>query len=110
MTSSDIQNTQLRQVSFLAPSAMTFENAEEVYASFKGALHDQRICFMLDLSKVENITTAGLQIIISVDKYLSGTGGQLQITGLSPSVAAAFKDMGLEKVLQQFQMRQKVAA
>lgn len=87
-------------ISSTLPSIMNIETIEEIAGEFKQLLSSSKISnLIIDASKVENITTAGLQLIVALEKNLSSSGGAFFIKDESDSFASAFKDIGLENFL-----------
>ena len=87
-------------ISFILPPLMTIETAEALAAELKQLLLAEKTCLTLDASHVENITTPGLQLILSLEKTLSDQGGTLTINGKRDSFMHAFSDVGLASVLK----------
>ncbi len=85
---------------FTLPPIINIETIEEIAGEFKHLLSSSKIPnLILDASKVENITTAGLQLIVALEKTLSSSGGAFSIKDGSDSFIGAFKDIGLENFL-----------
>ncbi len=85
---------------FMLPPIINIETIEEIVGGFKQLLSSSKIPnLILDASKVENITTTGLQLIVALEKTLSSSGGTFSIKDESDSFASAFKDIGLENFL-----------
>lgn len=85
--------------SFALPEVMNIETIEVLTSEFKQLLSSKNPNLILDASKVENITTTGLQLIIALEKTLSSSGGTFFIKDESDSFICAFKDAGLENLL-----------
>ena len=53
----------------------------------------------LDLADLENISSAGIGVVVETYKRLHGEGSSLRIRNLSPGVRAVFRFAGLEDLL-----------
>lgn len=84
---------------FKLPSVMTIETAEALASELKQLSLSECNSLTLDASNVENITTTGLQLIISLEKNISSSGGLFTIKGGGESFVCAFRDAGLENLL-----------
>ena len=85
---------------FVLPAMMTIESVETLAAEMKQLPLAEKTRLRLDASHVENITTPGLQLIISLEKTLAAQGGALTIQGKRDSFINAFKETGLESLLK----------
>lgn len=86
-------------LAFALPPVMSIETAEALAAEFKQLPLAEKTSLILDASQVENITTPGLQLIVSLGKTLEAQGGTLIINGQKDSFTRAFRDTGLENLL-----------
>lgn len=82
------------------PSLMTIESSQDLAATFKQLSLGEKSSLTLDASQVENITTPGLQLIASLQKTLVAQGGELVIKGARETFIHAFKDSGLESLIE----------
>ena len=83
------------------PHIVNIENIESLTGEFKKILSSKKSIFTLDASNVENITTSGLQLIVSLEKTMSASGGVLVVKNGSEAFVNALKDEGLENLCQQ---------
>lgn len=90
-----------QSLAFVLPPVMTIETAETLAAELKQLPLPEKTRLTLDASQVENITTPGLQLIVSLDKTLAAQGGALLINGQTEQLVHAFRDSGLESLLKQ---------
>lgn len=86
-------------LSFALPQVVTIESVEALAAELKQLPLAQKTDLILDASQVQNITTPGLQLIISLEKTLSSQGGMLAIRDKSEAFMHALKDAGLQNLL-----------
>lgn len=93
------QNLTGNAINFSLPPNMNIENIEHLASDLKQLVSQNKKNLLLDVSKVENITTPGLQLILSLEKTLSAAGNFLSISGESISLSGALKDSGLENLL-----------
>ena len=84
---------------FALPPNMNIETIEQLAIELKRFVSERKKSLILDVSKIENITTPGLQLILSLEKTLSASGNFLGMSGESIPLASAFKDAGLENLL-----------
>jgi len=75
---------------------MNIEAIEELIAEFMALLSPKKQNLIIDASNVEDITTAGLQLIISLEKTLSAAGCIFQVKGENDLFSSVFKRVGLE--------------
>lgn len=90
-----LQNT----FSFVLPIEMTIDVIESVAAEMKQLSLSEKSSLLLDGKQLENITTPGLQLIVSLEKTLTGQGGSLTLKNLKKPIIQIFKDSGLENML-----------
>ncbi len=90
---------ELDAVLFTLPPTMTIETAESLAAELKQLPLAEKTQLTLDASQVEHITTAGLQLILSLEKTLSAQGGVLKMHGKRSGFIQAFHDAGLQNYL-----------
>ncbi len=83
------------------PAVINIENIELLTNEFKQLLSTKKSILTLDATKIESITTAGLQLIISLEKTMSASGGNLFVKNSSEAFVSALKDEGLENLYQQ---------
>lgn len=88
-----------REIALTLPALMTIETVEQLAAEFKQWPLVEKSSVTLDAGQVENITTPGLQLIVSLEKTLTSQGGVMAIIRKKDSFVRAFKDAGLESVL-----------
>jgi len=53
----------------------------------------------LNAETLENITTPGIQVLLSLQKSLQAKNSRLHIIGTTPPVQSIFKDLGLQSLL-----------
>ncbi len=87
-------------VTFSLPPSVTIENAEALAGELKQLAQSEKSAFVLDVSKVENVTTPGLQLIVSLSKTLAAQGGLLEIRGEKEGMIQALRDTGLDSLLR----------
>lgn len=72
-----VQNT------FVLPSELTMENIVVVHEELKRLAAGENKDIVLDASSLQKVTTAGLQLLVSLDKSVSQQNGHLRITASS---------------------------
>jgi anti-anti-sigma factor len=74
----------------------------ETSADFELAAHDLTAAgekrFVVDLSGISYVSSAGLRVLLSLGKQLSGSGGTLGLCGLSDSVRQVFDLSGFSRL------------
>jgi anti-anti-sigma factor len=74
----------------------------ETSADFELAAHDLTAAgekrFVVDLSGISYVSSAGLRVLLSLGKQLSGMGGTLGLCGLSESVRQVFDLSGFSRL------------
>ena len=86
-------------LSFALPPVMTIEMAEALAAELMRLPIAENTSLTLDATRVESITTPGLQLIVSLEKALAVQGGTLTICGARDAFIHACKNAGLESLL-----------
>jgi anti-anti-sigma regulatory factor len=80
---------------FALPAIVTLEIVETLSNDFKRLISTPGAAVLLDASKVDIITTPGMQLILSLDKSLELTGGRLEIVNPSEFFVQITKALGL---------------
>jgi anti-anti-sigma regulatory factor len=78
---------------------MNIETADALAVEIKQISLTEKSSFTLDASRVETLTTPGIQIIVSLEKALAAQGGTLRIIGRKDHFNQSFRDAGLERLL-----------
>jgi anti-anti-sigma factor len=72
----------------------------ELAEKFQEMVENQGVLSItLDLTDVNNITSAGIGKILKLLKYLNSRGGTISIRGISPSLRLLFKEIHLDKII-----------
>ena len=88
-------------LNFALPAAITIETVEALAADLKQLSFTEKAVITLDASQTENITTPGIQLIVSVEKIMETLGGGVKISNARPAVIKTFQTIGLERLLAQ---------
>lgn len=86
-------------LAFTLPPHMTIDTAEALAAELKQLPLMEKSDLTLDASQVEAITMPGMQLIVSLEKTLEAQNGTLTINGKRDAFTHAFRDAGLESVV-----------
>lgn len=74
----------------------------ETSADFELAAHDLTAAgerrFVVDLSGISYVSSAGLRVLLALAKQMSSGGGELRLSGLAPSVRQVFDLSGFSKL------------
>lgn len=88
-----------KEISLKLPNEMTIDVAEDIGTEFKNQFLERSGNVVLDASEVVNITTPGIQLIVSLEKFLTSKGYTLNVTGASEGCICAIRDLGLEHLI-----------
>jgi anti-sigma B factor antagonist len=77
-------------------------NFEEFKSAFRKLLGKKDRQVVLDVANVEFFDSAGMGVLLSVQKILKQRDGQLVISGLNRSVAEVFRMVGFDLVFVTF--------
>jgi len=88
-------------LSFTLPEIMTIETAEVLAGELKQLPLSGKMTLGLDASRVESITTPGIQLIVALEKALTAQGGTLKMSGKRESFNNALRDLGLERLIKE---------
>ncbi len=94
-----MKNYSDKNTSYILPSNMNIEDIESLAGELKNLRLSVKSHLILDASKIESITTAGLQLIVSLDKSIAASGGSLSLVNGSAVFMEIVKDEGLENLL-----------
>ncbi|MEZ5692103.1 MAG: STAS domain-containing protein [Rickettsiales bacterium] len=83
---------------FTLPEIIDTASSEELLSQFR-ELFAAGNSISVDASKNESITTAGLQLLVSLEKSLVDVGRNLRIEGATDNFTQVAKNMGLEGLL-----------
>ena len=68
----------------------------------KKTLDDGAKKILVDFSKLDFVSSAGLRVLLSTAKRLESSGGELRICGLNESVGEIFEISGFDTILSVF--------
>ena len=94
-----VQGASVSDGAYVLPSALTIESIESLAAEFKQWPFQEKSHLTLDASQVDQVTTPGLQLIVSIEKTLAAQGGSLIIHAPKEPFVRAFNDAGLQSIL-----------
>jgi anti-anti-sigma regulatory factor len=83
----------------ILPAQMTIDTADSLAAEWNALPVSAKPCVTMDGSKVENITTPAVQLILAFDKTITESNGTLAITGKTECFTQVFYDLGLKSFL-----------
>ena len=86
---------------FPLPAMLTMDTASETAEAIKQSPLLKSGMLMLDASKTELVTSAGIQLIVSTAKAAEQSGGLFLIVQPKAPLTQAFKDVGLGAWLTQ---------
>ena len=95
----DINSCATESLIFKLPPVITIETVEALASELKQLPLSEKNSLTLDASNVENITTPGLQLIISLEKTFAARGGTLIINGQKDFFLRALSEVGLDSLL-----------
>jgi anti-anti-sigma regulatory factor len=80
------------------PANCNIAQVEQLYELFSSAAGAGRV--KIDASQVATADTAGLQLLLAVQKRLGGHGGSIEWIGLSDVLKKAAMDLGLPDLVK----------
>ncbi|NDF11995.1 MAG: STAS domain-containing protein [Proteobacteria bacterium] len=96
-----MENKQVAFSEHVLPAQLDIRAVESFYEEIK-KLSERTTHITLDASKVERLTTPCVQIILSLAKYLTASGGALKITSPTVVFSLAFTDLGFSRNLKEW--------
>lgn len=85
---------------FALPVSFTTETVEGVAAEMKEKVLDKQHLIVADFAAVEFLSSAGVQLLLSLEKALSENNGKVSVVNLKPAVAEVFTDLGFERFVK----------
>lgn len=82
------------------PSSFTAENVEQFTAEMLRQDAGIQRTVTLDFTDTANLTTPGVQILLSLERSLSETAGVLVVTEVRHAIREVFCDLGFERLLK----------
>lgn len=76
--------------------------SKDVEAKLDGAIEERKEKIIINLAKVDYISSVGLRVLLAALKKQRQNQGSLQLASLQPFVQNIFKITGLDKVFQIF--------
>lgn len=76
-----------------AASAPALEN------KLTSLIEDKQIWILMDFSKVDYLSSAGMRLLLSLTKKLKSRGGKLALCGMGEEVMEIIKMAGFERIL-----------
>ena len=70
-----------------------------------GLMDDGAVKLLVDFTKVDFVSSAGLRVLLATAKRLGGIGGSLRICGLNEAVNEVFEISGFSTILEVFPTR-----
>ena len=70
-----------------------------------GLMADGAAKLLVDFTKVDFVSSAGLRVLLATAKRLGGVGGSLRICGLNETVNEVFEISGFSTILEVFPTR-----
>ena len=96
----NIEETKIGETRVIAPDGhLDAQTEEEFQYSVMRNIQDGELSILLDFSKLEYISSAGLRAILIVAKKQKENGGKLGVSGLQPNVAEVFSVSGFDKIV-----------
>ncbi|HET8941299.1 MAG TPA: STAS domain-containing protein [Rudaea sp.] len=103
----EIQIEQQDQIHILGLTGrLDTETAADVELAFADLLAAKAVVFVVDLSGIGYVSSAGLRVLLALAKKLDGGKGQLYLCGLSPAVRQVFDVAGFSKLFALFPDRE----
>ncbi|MBN9525923.1 MAG: STAS domain-containing protein [Alphaproteobacteria bacterium] len=99
----DISDTQVNGIQVLdVAGRIDSGTAKSLEDKVVGFLDGGTKALVIDLSKVEFVSSAGLRVFLLAAKRLKAVGGKYGLAGLQPSVREVFEVSGFSKIFSLF--------
>lgn len=85
---------------FALPANCSIETVESVAEEMRAKALDKQKVVVVDFAEVERFTSAGLQLLLSLEKSLSEQSGKLSIANINSTARSVFVDMGFERIVK----------
>jgi anti-anti-sigma factor len=82
-----------------ADGRLDAETADQLHGRLHGALDGGETAVILDLSKLDYISSAGLRIVLITARRLKESDGRFAVFGLRENVARVFKVSGFDTII-----------
>ena len=92
--------TKLEGLGLIIKGHCLLSELTSLYKSLNEMLNSDRNSIILDLSKVETIDTAGLQLLLACRNSALEKGKTFQLNPISPTVKNLIKIIGCESILE----------
>ncbi|WP_020407297.1 STAS domain-containing protein [Hahella ganghwensis] len=89
--------TRKKSVAITLPASLTIANVEALHEQLQAPEYEKKVQF--DASNVEVVDTAGLQLLLAVQRRLSANGGIIDWKAGSDALGQAIKAAGLQDVI-----------
>ena len=76
------------------------QSAPQVDAALQQTLQEGAGKLLVDMARVDYISSAGLRVLLATAKKVSASGGQLKLCGLQPYVLEVFEVAGFTSIFQ----------
>lgn len=74
----------------------------EAQKDFENILDTEACCLLIDLSRLEYISSAGLRVLLVVAKKMQQKGGKIVLSALTPNVKEVFEISGFSSIFKIF--------
>ena len=92
--------TKLEGLGLIIKGNCLLSELKSLHKSLSEMLNSDRNSIILDLSKVETIDTAGLQLLLACRKSALENGKTFQLNPVSATVKNSFKIIGCDSILE----------
>lgn len=89
------------EASFLLPAVVDISTVGEIYEALKLVVQESATV-KVDASKVERITTSGVQLLLSAERTLNQGGGALMLADASDAFVSVLGGLGLRCKLDEW--------
>ena len=82
------------------PTSLTAETVQKVAEDMRGQQVERHKYVHLDFSETNILTSPGMQLLLSLEKTLSETGGIMVVSEVKSALREVFCDLGFERLLR----------
>lgn len=84
-----------QKITYALPPQLTSESAETLVESLLKLSLGDKPSVLIDAGAVENVSSSGVQVLLSLEKTITAAEGEIEITGKKELLSSIFLEMGL---------------
>lgn len=91
------------QIQYTLPAVVTLDTIREIADGLKKLSPGSSATLVLDVSKIEIISTPGVQMLIAAAKSAKEANGKIRMASINAAVLQAFEDIGLASYVKEWE-------